>query len=392
MTQNGSLVEHYYMISFLLFALLMQKPPEATSQLITAAKTPTYLSQTSPMEPPNKNSMVAIMIIIVFMFLLSAFISLYSRHCTRRPARVQSRRLNIAMVADELNDRRSHSECVGLSQETIETFPTCLYSSVKGHKIGTCALACAVCISEFEDQETLRLIPKCSHVFHPTCIDAWLASHSTCPVCRADLDPTQNDVHSSSIFSIHIPDDDVINEMEEQGQSNEQEDAAADVMGRDQNDVVEPFSSKGDLLRRSRTVNDVMTGQTLRSLLFPRSNSAGTSLTRVQTGDKDFERFTLRLPSGVRSEVFMNSRLKRAKTCVGLVRMSSGTKGYRTGSVGNCRGDYERWRFTLTPPFLTKNWSRLGRRSASAQCLGVEVDNNNVGERSSDLLFPPSTA
>ncbi|MED6172900.1 hypothetical protein PIB30_054226 [Stylosanthes scabra] len=398
MAQNDStlLKRYYYVISFLfLLLLLMQTPPPATSQLIATTKNPPYLSQSSPIEPlPNDKSMMAIMIIIVFMFLLSAFITLYSRHCNRRPARLQASRLNIAMVTGELNDHRSHGDSVGLSRETIERFPTFLYSAVKGHKIGTCALACAVCISEFEDEETLRFIPKCSHVFHPTCIDAWLLSHSTCPVCRADLVPTQNDVDSSSIFSIHIPDDDVINGMQEQQcQNNEQEDAIADAGGRgsDQNDdVEESFSSKSGLLLRSRTVNHVLSGQTLRSLLFPRSYSAGTGLTTVQTGDNDFERFTLRLPSEVRSEVFMKSRLKRAKTCVGLVRMNSGTKGYRTTGI-----DHEGLRFALTPPFMTKNWNRLGSRSSSSahQCLGVdEVENNNVGERSSDLFFPQSVA
>ncbi|MED6173970.1 hypothetical protein PIB30_064633 [Stylosanthes scabra] len=396
MGNDSTLLKRYYVISFLfLLLLLMQTPPPATSQLIATTKNPPYLSQSSPIEPPNSKSVMAIMFIIVFMFLLSAFITLYSRHCNRRPSRLQASRLNLAMVTGELNDHRSHGESVGISQETIETFPTFLYSAVKGHKIGTCALACAVCISEFEDEETLRFIPKCSHVFHPTCIDAWLLSHSTCPLCRADLVPTQHDVDSSSIFSIHIPDDDVINGMpEQQCQNNEQEDAIADAGASDQNDDVESFSPKSGLLLRSRTVNHVLSGQTLRSLLFPRSYSAGTGLATVQTGDNDFERFTLRLPSEVRSEVFMKSRLKRAKTCVGLVRMNSGTKGYRTtGSVRSCREDYERLRFALTPPFMTKNWNRLGSRSSSsAQCLGVEVENNNVGERSSDLYFPRSVA
>ncbi|XP_025631253.1 E3 ubiquitin-protein ligase ATL31-like [Arachis hypogaea] len=31
---------------------------------------------------------------------------------------------------------------------------------------------CAVCLSEFKDMDKLRLLPKCSHVFHPECIDA----------------------------------------------------------------------------------------------------------------------------------------------------------------------------------------------------------------------------
>ncbi|CAI0391952.1 unnamed protein product [Linum tenue] len=64
-----------------------------------------------------------------------------------------------------------------------------VYSAVKGLKIGKAAPECAVCLSEFHDGETLRFIPKCDHVFHPECIDAWLESHATCPVCRASFAP-----------------------------------------------------------------------------------------------------------------------------------------------------------------------------------------------------------
>ncbi|PKU67873.1 RING-H2 finger protein ATL45 [Dendrobium catenatum] len=44
---------------------------------------------------------------------------------------------------------------------------------------------CAVCLSEFADGENIRLLPECKHYFHVKCIDKWLQSHSSCPVCRA---------------------------------------------------------------------------------------------------------------------------------------------------------------------------------------------------------------
>ncbi|KAL6345302.1 hypothetical protein AAG906_015785 [Vitis piasezkii] len=77
----------------------------------------------------------------------------------------------------------------GLNSSDIERFPTFVYSAVKAHKIRKEGLECAVCLNEFEDDETLRLLPKCNHVFHSDCIDLWLAFHVTCPVCRANLTP-----------------------------------------------------------------------------------------------------------------------------------------------------------------------------------------------------------
>nr|XP_009588993.1 RING-H2 finger protein ATL46-like isoform X2 [Nicotiana tomentosiformis] len=43
---------------------------------------------------------------------------------------------------------------------------------------------CAVCLCEFSEHDKLRLLPLCSHAFHIHCIDTWLLSNSTCPLCR----------------------------------------------------------------------------------------------------------------------------------------------------------------------------------------------------------------
>ncbi|KAG8063115.1 hypothetical protein GUJ93_ZPchr0003g17048 [Zizania palustris] len=49
---------------------------------------------------------------------------------------------------------------------------------------GDPAADCAVCITELGDGEAARLLPRCGHVFHVECVDMWLRSHSTCPLCR----------------------------------------------------------------------------------------------------------------------------------------------------------------------------------------------------------------
>ncbi|KAK3119236.1 hypothetical protein QOZ80_9BG0716390 [Eleusine coracana subsp. coracana] len=46
---------------------------------------------------------------------------------------------------------------------------------------------CAVCLAEFRDGETLRLLPRCGHAFHRGCIDTWLRAHVNCPLCRAPV-------------------------------------------------------------------------------------------------------------------------------------------------------------------------------------------------------------
>lgn len=73
---------------------------------------------------------------------------------------------------------------VGLQSSVINAITVFRYQKVAGLVEGT---ECSVCLSEFQEDETLRLLPKCSHAFHIPCIDTWLRSHTNCPMCRAPI-------------------------------------------------------------------------------------------------------------------------------------------------------------------------------------------------------------
>ncbi|XP_017252037.2 RING-H2 finger protein ATL5 [Daucus carota subsp. sativus] len=72
----------------------------------------------------------------------------------------------------------------GLSPFVIKSLPIFLYSS----KTHDQALECAVCLAEFEEHQSGRVLPGCNHVFHVQCIDTWFASHPDCPLCRTRVD------------------------------------------------------------------------------------------------------------------------------------------------------------------------------------------------------------
>ncbi|KAL3511258.1 hypothetical protein ACH5RR_030659 [Cinchona calisaya] len=77
-----------------------------------------------------------------------------------------------------------HLHDSGLDQAFIDALPLFLYKDIMGLKE---PFDCAVCLCEFSEQDKLRLLPLCSHAFHIHCIDTWLLSNSTCPLCRGTL-------------------------------------------------------------------------------------------------------------------------------------------------------------------------------------------------------------
>ncbi|KAL1553875.1 RING-type E3 ubiquitin transferase [Salvia divinorum] len=74
----------------------------------------------------------------------------------------------------------------GVNRKVIQQLPLFRFASLRGQKDG---LECAVCLTRFEAEEVLRLLPKCKHAFHVECVDTWLDQHSTCPLCRYRVRP-----------------------------------------------------------------------------------------------------------------------------------------------------------------------------------------------------------
>jgi len=52
---------------------------------------------------------------------------------------------------------------------------------------------CTICLTDLQEGEKVRTLP-CFHMFHGSCIDPWLRSNSSCPVCKT---PISNPSHLS---------------------------------------------------------------------------------------------------------------------------------------------------------------------------------------------------
>ncbi|PNT03960.2 hypothetical protein POPTR_014G098200v4 [Populus trichocarpa] len=85
---------------------------------------------------------------------------------------------------------------MGLDESTIESFDKLVLGESK-RLPGPNGSTCAICLSEYNSKETLRMIPECKHCFHADCVDEWLRMNGTCPVCRKSPSPAH--VTSSNI-------------------------------------------------------------------------------------------------------------------------------------------------------------------------------------------------
>ncbi|MCO5580903.1 hypothetical protein L7F22_034776 [Adiantum nelumboides] len=168
-----------------------------------------YAQHDMPPEQYTLNRVMGVIIVVFFVSVLFILMfnlyirclgssystsSLFAVHASRAPLPQQ--------VADRSPPQRHGPVTSGLDKATIARLPTFIYRAAqettgKGPHIREKNKAlldyCAICLSEFLDNEKGRLLPSCEHAFHIECIDMWFCSHSTCPLCRTDVVPTKGD-------------------------------------------------------------------------------------------------------------------------------------------------------------------------------------------------------
>lgn len=80
---------------------------------------------------------------------------------------------------------------VGLDPMVISSLPVLLYRQAAEKKRIEEDEMCSICLSTFDEGEKVKMLPKCTHTFHPDCIDEWLRTRSSCPLCRASIGDLQ---------------------------------------------------------------------------------------------------------------------------------------------------------------------------------------------------------
>ncbi|KAM0827932.1 hypothetical protein ACQ4PT_067875 [Festuca glaucescens] len=110
-----------------------------------------------------------------------------------RPPRAQGRRRRRHRHRAR---RPVHRGAAGPRPDDVAVLPKFTYHAASPGRWGGVGKAkaasadgCAVCIEELQEGAVVRMLPSCKHYFHASCVDVWLLSHATCPVCRASPRP-----------------------------------------------------------------------------------------------------------------------------------------------------------------------------------------------------------
>ncbi|XP_019052110.1 PREDICTED: RING-H2 finger protein ATL46-like, partial [Nelumbo nucifera] len=135
-------------------------------------------------------AVLPIIVILAVIFFISGLLHLFVRFLIKQQSSSSTSQFNRYLEisgSDALQRQLQqffHLHHSGLDQAFIDALPVFHYKEIMGLQE---PFDCAVCLCEFSEPDKLRLLPMCSHAFHINCIDAWLLSNSTCPLCRGTL-------------------------------------------------------------------------------------------------------------------------------------------------------------------------------------------------------------
>ncbi|KAJ0794430.1 putative transcription factor C2H2 family [Helianthus annuus] len=131
-------------------------------------------------------TIIALVVVLILVFLFHIYAK-WLWHRRQQAIDTTNNRRNLDQHAGVTVLRR------GLDADFLKTLPISQFDSKDG-------LECSVCLSEVEQGENTRVLPKCNHVFHAECIDMWFHSHSTCPICRNPVSEQTTEVSVESLL------------------------------------------------------------------------------------------------------------------------------------------------------------------------------------------------
>ncbi|CAL5184643.1 unnamed protein product [Lathyrus oleraceus] len=145
--------------------------------------------------PPNHTSSNDLLITVtVFAVTVTVFVTIYFIFRYRRNSLLRRRLTSSSSSTVLSSGNRISPETASSSSSVVDSLPLFTFSSIKRRSSSVVSGDCAVCLSRFEQNDLLRLLPICCHAFHAECIDAWLRSNLTCPLCRSAVIASESEL------------------------------------------------------------------------------------------------------------------------------------------------------------------------------------------------------
>ncbi|KAG5374802.1 hypothetical protein IGI04_039398 [Brassica rapa subsp. trilocularis] len=125
----------------------------------------------------------ALLLVSYYIFVIKCCLNWHQIDIFRRRRRSSDQNPLMIYTPHELNR--------GLDESAIRAIPIFKFKkrdvAPGGEDHNKSSQECSVCLNEFQEDEKLRIIPNCCHVFHIDCIDIWLQSNANCPLCRTSV-------------------------------------------------------------------------------------------------------------------------------------------------------------------------------------------------------------
>ncbi|KAE8704498.1 Calcium-dependent protein kinase 29 [Hibiscus syriacus] len=75
----------------------------------------------------------------------------------------------------------------GLSKDSMENIPKLRITEENIWDSLRSRIPCSICLEEFLQWEIVHRLPQCNHMFHVSCLQKWVKSHKSCPLCRRNF-------------------------------------------------------------------------------------------------------------------------------------------------------------------------------------------------------------
>ncbi|KAF8411020.1 hypothetical protein HHK36_003559 [Tetracentron sinense] len=139
-------------------------------------------------------AVISLFVVLVLFILLH----IYAKYVLRRQARRRAGARPVSVALRMMQVQSHEPPKMGLDPLVIASLPIFVYKQMERLD----KIECSVCLSTLEEEEMARLLPNCKHMFHAECIDMWLSSNLTCPVCRTEAEPRRQAEGSKSIAGV----------------------------------------------------------------------------------------------------------------------------------------------------------------------------------------------